>query len=234
MRAHRHQRAGRVSLDPRTVCASLLCTHSQVARGSAPGSSGSTGPTAQGNQLTIHLVLECLGNESGDNILTQRTVPPTPAKSPPLLVELWGLLEKHCPAFRQERPFRRMQALILGHLFGFARRTITQALVALGLTDHDWSAFYRLFNEPRIDYEILTSCFLAESLDHMPATAPYVAVVDGVQIPRHSHKMPGTSWLKNPRTPPFKPGSHRAQRFLHLAALLPRTEEGYSRALPLR
>lgn len=61
-----------------------------------------------------------------------------------------------------------------------------------------------------------------------------MAVVDGVQIPRHSRKMPGTSWLKNPRTPPFKPGSHRAQRFLHLAALLPRTEEGYSRALPLR
>ena len=30
------------------------------------------------------------------------------------------------------------------------------------------------------------------------------------------------------------PGIHRAQRFLHLAALLPRTEDGYSRALPLR
>lgn len=46
--------------------------------------------------------------------------------------------------------------------------------------------------------------------------------------------MPGTSWLKNPRNPPFKPGSHRAQRFLHLASLLPCTEAGYSRALPLR
>jgi hypothetical protein len=45
--------------------------------------------------------------------------------------------------------------------------------------------------------------------------------------------MPGTAWLKNPRTPPFKPGSHRAQRYLHLAALLPRWQ-GYSRALPLR
>ena len=45
--------------------------------------------------------------------------------------------------------------------------------------------------------------------------------------------MPGTAWLKNPRTPPFKPGIHRAQRYLHLAALLPRWQ-GYSRALPLR
>lgn len=127
-----------------------------------------------------------------------------------------------------------MQALFFGSLFSFCRHTITQALVALGLTDSDWSAFYRLFNEPRIDYEELTNCFISETLDHVPATEPYVAVVDGLQVPRSSHKMPGTSWLKNPRTPPFMPGIHRAQRFLHLAALLPRSGEGYSRALPLR
>jgi hypothetical protein len=30
------------------------------------------------------------------------------------------------------------------------------------------------------------------------------------------------------------PGPHRAQRFLHLAALLPQNERGYTRALPLR
>lgn len=68
----------------------------------------------------------------------------------------------------------------------------------------------------------------------MPEAEPYVAVVDGVQVPCSSHKMPGTSWLKSPRTPPFSPGPHRAQRFLHLAALLPRNTEGYTRALPLR
>lgn len=151
-----------------------------------------------------------------------------------LLVVLSDLLRAHRSAFRQERSFRRMQALLFGQLFSFARRTVTQALVALGLTEHDWSAYYRLFNEPRIDYETLTGCFLTETLRHVPQDEPYVAVVDGVQVPRHSHKMVGTSWLKSPRTPPFKPGPHRAQRFLHLAALLPQTEEGYSRALPLR
>ena len=151
-----------------------------------------------------------------------------------LLTALWNLIQKHRAAFCQERSFHRMQALLFGQFFSFARRTITQALVALGLTDSDWSGFYRLFNEPRIDYEELTGCFLRETLDHVPCPEPFVAVVDGVQIPRHSHKMPGTSWLKNPRTPPFMPGIHRAQRFLHLAALLPQSVEGYSRALPLR
>ena len=118
-----------------------------------------------------------------------------------LLVTLREIVEAHRPAFRQERTFRRMQALIFGHLFAFARRTVTQALVALGLTNHDWSAFYRLFNEPRMDYETLSGCFVSETLAYTTVTDPYVAVVDGVQIPRHSQKMPGTSWLKSPRTP---------------------------------
>jgi hypothetical protein len=45
--------------------------------------------------------------------------------------------------------------------------------------------------------------------------------------------MPGTSWLKAPRTPVFKVGIHRAQRFMNGAWLTP-MEEGYSRAIPLR
>ncbi len=79
-----------------------------------------------------------------------------------------------------------MQALVFGLLFSFARRTVTQALVALGLTGHDWIAFYRLFNEPRVDYEILSGRFLEETLAQVPAADPHVAVVDGVQVPRHS------------------------------------------------
>jgi hypothetical protein len=163
------------------------------------------------------------------------STPPPSVTLPPLLAALWALLLAHRGAFGQERTFLRAQALILGHLFAFARRTITQALLALGLTDTDWSAFYRLFATPRIDYEALAERFFFEALPHMPpAEEPYVSVVDGVQIPRSSNTMPGTSWLKCPRTPLFKPGPHRAQRFLHLACLMPTNEDGYSRALPLR
>jgi len=158
---------------------------------------------------------------------------PVSPSLPPLLAALCSLLAAHRPAFRQERPFQRMRALAFAHLFAFARHTVTQALLALGLTDSDWSAWYRLFSAPRFAYDTLTRCFLRETLAHLPAPAPYVTVVDGVQIPRHSRTMPGTAWLKHPETPPFKPGPHRAQRFVHLAALLP-VEHGYSRALPLR
>jgi hypothetical protein len=45
--------------------------------------------------------------------------------------------------------------------------------------------------------------------------------------------MAGTSWLKAPRTPVFKVGIHRAQRFVHASWLTP-MQEGYSRAIPIR
>lgn len=152
---------------------------------------------------------------------------------PPLLQHLQSLLVVHRPAFHQDRPADRAEALLYGQLFAFGRHTITQTLLALGLTDADWSAFYRLFSTPRLDYETLSSGLLRETLRGNDPAQPYVAVVDGTQVPRSSRTMPGTSWLHAPRTPAFKRGIHRAQRYLHLAHLLP-VEQGYSRAIPLR
>lgn len=152
---------------------------------------------------------------------------------PPLLQTLFSLLEAHRPAFRQERTYVRAMALIMGELFSFARHTITQGLLALGLTDADWSAWYRLFSRARFDEERLAQCLFQETLVHVDPSQPYVVGMDGTQVPRSSQKMPGTSWLKAPRTPSFRVGIHRAQRFLHGAWLTPQ-EAGYSRAIPLR
>jgi hypothetical protein len=105
--------------------------------------------------------------------------------------------------------------------------------LAVGLSDADWSAFYRLFSHARVDYDTLSGCFLQQALEQVPEEGPYVVAVDGVQLPRTSQRMPGTAWLKCPRAPPWKPGIHRAQRYLHRAVLLSRWQ-GYSRALPLR
>lgn len=151
----------------------------------------------------------------------------------PLLRALFTLLQAHRAAFRQERPYQRAVALVVGTLFSFARHTVTQALLALGLTDADWSAWYRLFSRERFDEEQLARCLFQETLAHVDSSQPYVVGIDGTQVPRSSVKMPGTSWLKAPRTPPFRPGIHRAQRFLDGAWLTP-LEAGYSRAVPLR
>lgn len=156
-----------------------------------------------------------------------------PPPLPPLLAALWTLVGAHRSAVRQGRVFDRLRGLVLGLVCVRVRHTLTQALLALGLTDTDPSAFYRLLSRGRVCYATLTRCFLAQTLAECPAVGPYVAVVDGVQVPRHSRRMPGTAWLRCPRTPPWQPGSHRAQFFCHLAALLP-CWQGTCRALPLR
>ena len=87
---------------------------------------------------------------------------------------------------------------------------------------------------PRIDGEQLARQVFTSTLELCPTEEPYVAVVDGVQIPRTSWKLVGSSWLYNPTSPPFQRGIHRAQRFVDLAVLLPESPSGYRRAVPLR
>lgn len=167
-------------------------------------------------------------------VTTDVAAPATDVTAQQLLPILLLLLTAHRPAFRQERPFQRCCALVVGHLLAFGRHTVTQLLVALGLGQVDWSGFYRLFSAPRFDYDTLCARFLAETLAHVPAETPYTVGLDGVQIPRSSRTFPGSSWHKAPRTPAWKPGIHRAQRFVHLAWLVPVGAWGYSRAIPLR
>lgn len=152
---------------------------------------------------------------------------------PVLLPELFELLAAHRGVFQQERVYWRAVGLVLGELFSFGRHTLTQLLMSLGIVDGDWSAWYRLFSRERYRERQMSAVFVKETVKEVRESEAYVVGVDGVQIPRSSLKMPGTSWLKAPRTPVFKVGIHRAQRFLHLSWLTP-LAGGYSRAIPLR
>ena len=150
-----------------------------------------------------------------------------------LLHNLFVILEAHRPAFKQDRPFWRAVGLVLGEIFSFGRHTVTQGLLSLGVTDGDWSAWYRLFSRERFDEEKLSDCLLRETLEHVAVDELYCAAIDSTTLHRSSLKMPGTSWLRDTRFSAFRPGIHRAQRFLHGAWLTP-LEAGYSRAIPLR
>lgn len=152
---------------------------------------------------------------------------------PALLVKLFELLEKHRGAFGQGRVYWRNVGLVIGEVFNFGRHTVTQGLMALGMTDGDWSGWYRLFSRGRYDELKTARVMLRETIQHTALEEPYVVGADGVQIPRSSLRMPGTGWMKAPRTPVFKVGIHRAQRYVHGAWLTP-MEGGYSRAIPLR
>lgn len=150
----------------------------------------------------------------------------------PLVAALGALLADVRPAFRQHRTYTRMVALVLGLLGSLARHTVTQALLALGAHDTDWSAFYRLWSRQRIRIDRLQQRLIIQTLAHVAPTAPFMLAVDGVAFPRTSARMPGVGWRKAPGTAPFRPGLALAQRFgaLHW---LPPLEHGYTRAVPL-
>jgi hypothetical protein len=134
---------------------------------------------------------------------------------------------------RQPRTRERLLTLCLGYLQTLGRHTLTGVLRSLGRDHLDWSAAYRLFSRSRFDLDIARRQVLATLLTTLTPEAPLVVVLDGTQLARTSPRFPGVGWLRSPRTPVWRPGIHRAQRWVGLSALLPRSTDGASRAVPL-
>ena len=151
----------------------------------------------------------------------------------PLLIELTRLLNNCEQAYQQKRVFNRALALVMGELFAFGRHTITQLLLTLGITDEDWSAWYRLFSHKRFDEEKIAELMIGEMLSEVPETEPFIVGEDGFHVPRCSKTMPGTGWMRGLNTATFMPGIQRGQRFVEGSWITP-TVNGYSRAIPIR
>jgi hypothetical protein len=156
------------------------------------------------------------------------TIPQNPA----LLKNLFKLIASQRDVANQPRVRERLELLVMAELFTFGRHTITQLLMSLGLTEQDWSAWYRLFSQGRFKYEAASAGLVAESLRHVGPEEVYVVAGDATQTPRSSRKLEGAGWLRNLRTPPFMVGVHAAQRWFNGSWLVPQ-EHGYSRAVPL-
>jgi hypothetical protein len=135
---------------------------------------------------------------------------------------------------QQDRVFDRLAMLTLGSALSLGRHTTSQLLVTLGATDDDWSAWYRLFNEPRVETEQVQSILLGQVLEVVSPDAWLPVALDATQLPRSSRHFPGSGYAVAPRTPPWIPGIHRAQKWALLSPLLPQTAVGDSRAVPVR
>jgi hypothetical protein len=135
---------------------------------------------------------------------------------------------------RQRRTGALLLTLCVGLLQALGRHTLTQVLAGLGRGECDWSAAYRLFSQARFDLAAGRQALLARLLALIPADRPLVVVLDGTQLARTSRRFVGTGWLQAPRTPVWRPGIHWAQRWVGLSVLLPRSDQGESRTVPLR
>lgn len=149
----------------------------------------------------------------------------------PFLMDLLGpSVEAACG---QARVARRLVDLTVGLVVALGRHTVARILVTAGKGNEDWSAAYRLFRHERVDLERLRRHLLRRLAPGPVTRRPLTVVLDATQLPRSSARMVGVGWLKAPRTPPWKPGIHRAQRWVGLSVLLPRSGRGESRAVPL-
>jgi hypothetical protein len=160
-------------------------------------------------------------------------VPTTIPQNKQLLKHLFEIWQAHRPIFKQERTYQRVIALVVAELFVFARHTITQLILSLGMSEQDWSAWYRVFSAKRFVYDKASAIFFKLTLKHVSEDDVYVVGGDSRQTPRSSRKLEGCGWLRNLRNPPFKVGIHVAQRWFNGSWLMP-IQQGFSRAIPIR
>jgi len=154
-------------------------------------------------------------------------------KSPVLLREILSLVKKCEGNYKQKRVFNRITALVMAELFSFGRHTITQLLLTLGLTDEDWSGWYRIFSGGRYEEEKTSQVMLEEMLKEVAEEEPFVVGGDGFHVPRCSESMPGSGWMRGLATAKFRPGIQRGQRYVEESWLTP-MKNGFSRAIPIR
>lgn len=157
----------------------------------------------------------------------------TPATPSPGTILFAWLIPVCLAATRQRRVGQRLVHLTVGLLLVGGRTMLSRVLLVLGRGDTDWSAAYRLFSRGRVDLEVLRRDVVGRWLAQLGPRTPLVTVLDGTQVPRTGRRMPGAGLLRAPRTPPWRPGIHHAQRWAGLSGLTRLSANGDSRAIPL-
>lgn len=159
----------------------------------------------------------------------------TPSPPPTLAPTWFDLLAAHRPIVRQDRSFVRLVALAVAVVLGLGRQLPTRWLATLGVAALDWTAWYRLFARDRLHLATLHGTLVAQVLEAIPDTEPVVAVaVDATHLPRTSGKLPGCGVTRALRGLRWPRGLTFAQCYVGLSALLPRSVDGDSRAVPLQ
>lgn len=97
---------------------------------------------------------------------------------------------------------------------------MTGLLATSGSQFADWSAAYRLFSKQRLPVEALFSVVRRSISSSLPDNAPFCAAIDDTLLRRGGRATPGSSWRRDPFSPPFQTNLVRAQRFLQLSAAL--------------
>jgi hypothetical protein len=152
-----------------------------------------------------------------------------------LLDCLRDLLTAAALALADPRPRRKFVQLGLGLLCGPKPKTITSALEWLDQRQHDWSADYRLFSQAHWEAQAAFAPVLTQALRHSNCGPQRVYFgQDDTLLRKTSRKIPGTTYARDPLSPPFQVNLVLGQRFVQTSLLLqPGGAEHPWRALPV-
>jgi hypothetical protein len=137
--------------------------------------------------------------------------------------------------FPQDRTRHRAVAQALATPCVLGRRTLSRTLCALGRTEKDWSADYKLFSRSPWKAEGLFAPVLEGYLSRYPQ-GPVAVAFDDTKLKKTGKKIPTASWQRDPLSPPFHVNLLYGLRFIQASLLFPHHQEGdYSaRGYPVR
>ena len=152
-----------------------------------------------------------------------------------LLDCLRDLLTAAALALADPRPRRKFVHLGLGLLCGQKPKTITSALAWLDQRQQDWSADYRLFSQVHWEAQAAFAPVWTQALSHSSCGTQRVYFgQDDTLLRKASRKIPGTTYARDPLSPPFQVNLVLGQRFVQTSLLLqPGGTEHPWRALPV-
>ena len=132
----------------------------------------------------------------------------------------------------------RMQQRAMTHAMAmpcvFGRRTITRTLLAMGRSDLDWSAEYKLFSRSNWSTEGLFTQIFDSYLERYRQGAITVAL-DDTKLARTGNRISSARWYRDAMSPPFHVNLVYGLRFLQASLIYPHHREGEfsARALPV-
>jgi hypothetical protein len=152
-----------------------------------------------------------------------------------LLDCLRDLLTAAALALADPRPRRKFVQLGLALLCGQKPKTITSALEWLDQRQEDWSADYRLFSQAHWEAQAAFVPVLTQALRHSSYGPQRVYFgQDDTLLRKASRKIPGTTYARDPLSPPFQVNLVLGQRFVQTSLRLqPGGTEHPWRALPV-
>lgn len=143
-----------------------------------------------------------------------------------LTEQLHSLLERGWQTvFPRKRSHRRAieHAMALPCIMG--RRTISRTLCALGRSNQDWSADYKIFSRSHWQAESLFEPVIEDYLVCYP-DGPIVAAFDDTKLKKTGKKINNAFWQRDPMSPPFHVNFIYGLRFVQASLLFPHHQEG--------